>query len=159
VPPPAESHRPTWTLLADVYQGVLRPVVDRLEAEGGIDSGAYTVLAYLARSETPGRLPLADLQRLMRVRYSQPGLSRLVQRMETAGLIRRDAHPTDRRSTIVVTTRLGATRYRRAERVYDAALEAEFGRHLDQGDADHLADLLGEIVRRRGDTPGHTPSA
>jgi DNA-binding MarR family transcriptional regulator len=63
-----------------VYQPVLRDVVATLEQDAGIDSGTYSVLAYLDRAESPMRL--RELQELMRVRYSQPGLSRLVQRME-----------------------------------------------------------------------------
>ena len=63
-----------------MYQPVLRDVVATLEQDAGIDSGTYSVLAYLDRAESPMRL--RELQELMRVRYSQPGLSRLVQRME-----------------------------------------------------------------------------
>ena len=78
-----------WSALVAVYQAVLRDLVAALEQDGGIDSGVYSVLAYLERAETPGRLPLRTLHELMHVRYSQPGLSRLVQRMEADGLVER----------------------------------------------------------------------
>ena len=76
-----------WSALVDVYQPVLRDVVDVLERDAGIDSGTYSALAYLDRAGR--RMRLRELHDLMRVRYSQPGLSRLVQRMEADGIVER----------------------------------------------------------------------
>src|SRR3954447_13290964 len=88
-----------WRGLVHVCQPVLRDVVTELERDAGIDSGTYSVLAYLDRAA--GRMALAELQSLMRVRYSQPGVSRLVQRMEADGLVTRVPDPDDRRATTV----------------------------------------------------------
>src|SRR5262245_17381168 len=126
----ASTRLEAWSALADVYQGVVRPVVERLEAETGLDSGVFSALAYLDRSATPGRLPLSELGDLMRVRYSQPGLSRLVQRMERAGLVERRPDAGDGRASIVVTTRTGRARFRRANDVYTDALRECFARHV-----------------------------
>ena len=97
-----------WRALVDVYQPVLREVVTELERDAGIDSGTYSVLAYLDRAGDA--MPLAELQALMRVRYSQPGLSRLVQRMEADGLVTRTGDPHDRRATTVALTSSGRAR-------------------------------------------------
>lgn len=146
---PAADAGATWSALADLYQGVVRPVVDRLERETGTDSGVFSALAYLERGDPPGRLPLAELHRLLAVRYSQPGLSRLVQRMETEGLVERRRSPTDRRAFVVVATRKGRARYRAAVSVYEAAIAAEFGRHLTVAEADRLRAMLAQVQRRR----------
>ena len=55
-----------WRALVDVYQPVLRDVVTELERDAGIDSGTYSVLAYLDRAG--GTMRLAELQSLMRDR-------------------------------------------------------------------------------------------
>ena len=87
-----------------------------------MDSGVFSALAYLERAQPPHRMPMSELQRAMHPRYSQPGFSRLVQRMEADGLVERRADPTDRRATIVVTTRTGRRQFTAANAVYVDAL-------------------------------------
>jgi DNA-binding MarR family transcriptional regulator len=136
-----------WRALVDVYQPVLREVVGELERDAGIDSGTYSVLAYLARAE--GAMRLSELQTLMRVRYSQPGLSRLVQRMEADGLVDRVGDPDDRRATTVRLTRAGRARTRSARAVYDRALEHHLGAFVGSEDARALRDLLERVAAAR----------
>ena len=136
-----------WRALVDVYQPVLREVVGELERDAGIDSGTYSVLAYLDRAE--GALRLSELQSLMRVRYSQPGLSRLVQRMEADGLVDRVEVPDDRRATTVRLTRTGRARARTARAVYDRALEQHLGTFVTAADARRLTDLLERVAAAR----------
>jgi DNA-binding MarR family transcriptional regulator len=135
-----------WSALVAVYQPVLRDVVGSLERDAGIDSGAYSALAYLDRAG--GRLPLRDLHALMRARYSQPGLSRLVQRLEQEGLVTRTVDAADRRATTVGLTRTGRARFRRAHDVYTAALDEHLGRHLDGVATGDLASRLEELAAR-----------
>ncbi len=139
----------SWTALVDVYQSVLHDVVTALERDAEMDSGVFSVLALLARARPANRAPMADLQRAMYPRYSQPGFSRLVQRMELDGLVVREADPTDGRATVVVTTRTGRQRYDAANTVYRESLRGSFGRHLRSGEHATLADLLGRIVSQR----------
>jgi DNA-binding MarR family transcriptional regulator len=136
-----------WSALVAVYQPVLRDVVTTLEQDAGIDSGTYSVLAYLDRAESP--MPLRELQELMRVRYSQPGLSRLVQRMERDGVVERRVDPDDGRATLVALTRTGRTRFRRAHDVYNAALDEHLGRNVSAADATDLARALTAVAAAR----------
>jgi DNA-binding MarR family transcriptional regulator len=141
-----QVHR-LWSALVDVYQPVLRDVVTALERDAGIDSGTYSALAYLDRAG--GRMRLRDLQDSMRVRYSQPGLSRLVQRMEADGSVERAVDLGDRRGTLVALTRAGRARFRRAHAVYEAALDEHLGRNVTAADADALARALEDLASRR----------
>jgi len=138
-----------WSALVGVYQSVLHDVVRALESEAGLDSGVFSALAYLARAEPPGRLRLGELQELMHPRYSQPGLSRLVQRMEADGLVERRPDPGDGRAAILVTTRAGRTRFERANVVYEKALREHFGRHLPATDARTVRRSLDGVLRAR----------
>jgi DNA-binding MarR family transcriptional regulator len=136
-----------WTALVAVYQPVLREVVDALERDAGIDSGTYSALAYL--DQAGGRLRVGDLHALLRVRYSQPGLSRLVQRMERDGTVERHVDPDDRRGTVVSLTRAGRTRFRRAHAVYAAALDEHLGRALPDATVSSLTRALESVAARR----------
>jgi DNA-binding MarR family transcriptional regulator len=138
-----------WTSLVAAYQAVLHDVVGALEQDAGLDSGVYSALAYLERAEPPGRMRMADLQRLMYPRYSQPGLSRLVARMEDDGLVARRSDPDDGRAAIVSSTAAGRTRYRRANKVYTAAVDEHFARYLGKAESRQLMTLLDTIRARR----------
>jgi DNA-binding MarR family transcriptional regulator len=138
-----------WSAIVSLYQAVLHDVVGRLGDEADMDSGVFSALAYLERAEPAHRMRLADLQQLMHPRYSQPGLSRLVQRMELDGLVERRPDPDDGRAAILVTTARGRRAYARANRVYEAAVHEHFGRHLDARDRAHLQSMLGRVMTQR----------
>jgi DNA-binding MarR family transcriptional regulator len=136
-----------WSALVVVYQGVLHDVVGALESEGGIDSGMFSALAHVARAD--GTIALAELQRLMYPRYSQPGLSRLVQRMEAEQLVERRIDPGDARATTVHLTRSGRTRFGRADAVYRRAVNQHFSRHLSPNERTRLTADLERVIDRR----------
>jgi DNA-binding MarR family transcriptional regulator len=143
----AEPHA-AWSTLVTVYQAVLHDVVRALE-DVGIDSGVFSALAYLARATPPNRLPMSELQGLMHPRYSQPGLSRLVQRMEDDGLVERRPDPRDGRAAILALTRSGRQRFRDADVVYTRALADSFDRHLSPGDHTRLDATLQRVIAGR----------
>jgi DNA-binding MarR family transcriptional regulator len=132
-----------------VYQSVLHDVVRALEDEAGLDSGVFSALSNLARAEPTGRVRLSELHELMHPRYSQPGLSRLVQRMEADGLVARRSDPDDGRASVLVMTRAGRARFNRAEAVYNAALREHFGQHLSVAQARALEAALEPVARGR----------
>lgn len=148
-PGPNDERLHAWSALVAVYQSVLHDVVRALEDDAGLDSGVFSALAYLARAKPAGRMPLSELHELMHPRYSQPGLSRLVQRMEADGLVERRADPTDGRAAVLVMTRAGRARFAKADAVYTAALREQFGRHLSTAQARALEAALAPVARKR----------
>ena len=142
----------SWSALVGVYQSVLHEVVAALDDETSMDSGVFSVLAYLERAQPSHRMAMSELQRAMHPRYSQPGFSRLVQRMEADGLLERRSDPADRRATIVMTTRAGRKQFVRANAVYAAALRASFGRHLRSREHEQLTALMQAVTERRAAT-------
>jgi DNA-binding MarR family transcriptional regulator len=150
VTPSADEQRlEAWSALVAVYQSVLHDVVRALEGDAGLDSGVFSALAYLARAEPVGHIKLAVLQELMHPRYSQPGLSRLVQRMEADGLVVREPDPDDGRATVLAMTRAGRTRFAKADAIYAAALQEHFGRYLTGAEARALEAALQPVTRGR----------
>ncbi len=149
MPGDSEEPVPSWSALVGVYQSVLHDVVAALDQQAGMDSGVFSALSYLERAEPPHQMPMGELQRAMHPRYSQPGFSRLVQRMEADELVERRPDPDDRRASIVVTTRAGRRQFRAANAVYGAALQESFGRHLRPADHDRLTALLTQVAAKR----------
>ena len=144
----------TFLQFTKLNHAVLRPVVAQLNAECNIEPGVFAVLVYIhdAGRESNGAVPLAKLRRLMLTRYSQPGLSRLVKRMEADGLLKRSAHPVDGRATILALTRAGRDLYHRSVRVYQDALYEYFGSHLTAEEVANFSDMLTKLSDRVGVT-------
>jgi DNA-binding MarR family transcriptional regulator len=138
-----------WSSLVAVYQGVLHDVVSALAEQAGIDSGVFSALAYLERADPPHRMGMSELQRHLHPRYSQPGLSRLVSRMEADGLVQRRRDRVDGRAAVLVSTAAGRRAYTRANAVYTDAVNEHFGRHLTRQERTDLAAALSQVVERR----------
>lgn len=132
-----------WTAIVGVYQSVLHELVAVLEREVGMDSGVFSALAYVERADPPHRIRMSELQRLLHPRYSQPGFSRLVSRMQAEGLVVREHDPDDGRAVQIVTTRAGRSRYRRASDVYAPAVQRLVGKFVTPEQCRALVALLG----------------
>src|SRR6476619_2131353 len=100
-----------WGALLRVH-ATLVPALDReLQAAHQLPLAWYDVLLEL-NSGPDRRLRMSELGE--RVTLSRTRVSRLVDEMSVAGLVRRDANPDDRRSAYAVLTSKGRTVFRQA---------------------------------------------
>jgi len=100
-------HLTTIGLFMEAYAGLAFAMERRLETESGLSAQWFEVLIRLAR--TPGqRLRMSDLA--AQTTLSASGLTRAVDRLEMAGLVERQACPSDRRSTYATLTVEGEAR-------------------------------------------------
>jgi DNA-binding MarR family transcriptional regulator len=103
----------------------------------------YDILVQL--SESPQRrLPMAELARA--VVYSRSGLTRLVDSLETRGLIARERSSSDRRSWYAVLTDDGLTALRDAWPVHAAGVKDHFAAHTSPAQARTLAKVFGSVI-------------
>ncbi len=121
--------------------------IERGLAEAGLPPlGWYDVLLEL--SVAPGhRLRMHELARA--VVLSRSGLTRLVDRLEGAGLLRREPTPEDRRGSFAVLTEEGARMRRRMWPVYARGIAEHFGRHLDDDEVRVLSEALRRVSGAR----------
>ena len=97
----------TMGLFVETYAGLASTTGPRLEADHGLSAQWFEVLLRLAR--TPGhRLRMSDLA--AQTTLSASGLTRVVDRLEAAGLVTRAACPSDRRGSFAVLTGAGEAR-------------------------------------------------
>ena len=77
---------------------------------------------------------------------TRSGVTRLVNRLERAALLRREGHARDRRGSCAVLTDRGRDQLRRARAVFVRAIAEHFGSYLSDGEAETLNAILSRIV-------------
>lgn len=121
----------------------VRPAIESLLAEHGLDSGEFDVLATLLRSGAPYRMRPTELFKSLMI--SSGGLTDRLSRLEKAGWIQRMPSPDDARSKLVELTPEGRSiteaLFRR-----DMALEEDLLSVLSDDEADQLAHLLARLA-------------
>ncbi len=139
---PDPAQLAAWRLLLEAHTTTTELLEHELVAERGLPLTRYDVLLNLA--EAPGgRLRMQELS--ASVLLSKSGLSRLVDRMVEAGLVRRERCQDDRRGWFAVLTDQGRSTLRRAAPVHLRGIQEHFGRHLDEQEACTLAAALGRV--------------
>jgi DNA-binding MarR family transcriptional regulator len=91
------------------------------------------------------RLRMTELSE--RVRLSRSGLTRLVDRMAQAGLVKRARCGSDRRGTFATLTPAGASRLRRARPVHFRGIREHFGKRLSAAQLAAVAEALEPLGR------------
>src|SRR6476469_4011332 len=115
-----------WRTFLRAHAQAMREL-ERELAEAGLPIGWYDVLLQLA--EAPERrLRMADLAD--RVLLSRSGLTRLIDRLQADGLVRREPSPEDARGTFTVLTDTGMARLRAAAPVHLAGISRHWLSHF-----------------------------
>lgn len=122
---------------------LVRPSIEATFAGFGLDRGEFDVIATLRRSGPPYRLTPTEMYAALMI--SSGGLTHRLDRLEKAGLIRREKSPHDGRSVQVALTEAGAARAEEAFRA-DMANEAAFLQALDARERAALAGLLRKLI-------------
>ena len=131
-----------WKLMA-AHARLVQRVGRELAAAASLPLGSYNVLRLL--HEAPGgRLRLSELAKA--VFLTRSGVTRLVNRLERAGLVRREGHAQDRRGSCAILTDRGRDEWRRARVVFERTVVEQFGNHLSDAEAETLNAVLGRIV-------------
>ncbi len=135
-------NRIEWLIDLVRLEIVLWEQVDsRLHEEHDLTLGFFEVLHFIAGSDD-GWLKVGDLAEAMRITVG--GCSKLVDRIEAAGLIRREVAPDDRRASHLALTDAGEKKLKAATKTYEAEMERVLDTTLS---ADEQRLLHGLIVR------------
>jgi DNA-binding MarR family transcriptional regulator len=117
-----------WRLFITAHAALVERIDRELSAAGVIPLLWYDVLVELAQAPERRRrmYELADA-----VVLSKSSLSRLIDRLEAEGLLRREPAPEDRRGAFAVLTDAGQAALEAAWPVYSRGIEQHFARHFD----------------------------
>src|SRR5262245_7159539 len=133
----------TWGSLLQV-PAALVPDLDRhLRGKTGLPLAWYDVLLELANAREH-RLTMSQLGE--RAVLSRSRVSRIVDDLTAAGLVRRETHPDDARSAHAVITDAGLARFREAAPVYVSGIAERFAGALTVNDLQQLRALLQRVL-------------
>lgn len=142
---PAEITIRAWARLMAAQHLALSSIERELKAATLPPLAWYDVLLELERAGGPGLRPF-ELERAMLL--AQYNLSRLVDRIEHAGLVERRACEKDGRGQLIAITDRGKVMRRKMWPVYERAIEAALGQHLSPKQTETLDELLGRLIGR-----------
>ncbi len=134
-----------WRAFLEAHARVTRRLDDELRTEHRLSLAEYDALLQLARS--PGRR-LRMNQLADRVILSRSGITRLIDRLEKAGLVERAHCSSDARGAEAVLTRPGLERLRAASRTHLRGVEAHFLAVARPDDLETIGRALGEVAAK-----------
>lgn len=131
-----------WRAFLEAHAHTVELLSRELREDHDLPVTWYDVLAQLHESEG-NRLRMQELAE--RVLLSKSGLTRLVDRMERAGLVHRETCPFDRRGTFAELTPEGAARLSEAAPTHLRGVLQHFSSLFNEQEADQLAELLSRV--------------
>jgi DNA-binding MarR family transcriptional regulator len=140
--------RSTTKLANEVWEALFRAqstIVEELTARDAWEDlvpREYGVL--YALSSVPGGLRITELGE--DVLLTQPGMSRLVARLEGRGLVQRVDDADDARACRIRLTQAGVATQRRIGRTHARHVAEAMTRNLDRGELEQLLDLSRRLI-------------
>jgi DNA-binding MarR family transcriptional regulator len=138
---PSDAVVHAWTRLVRAQATALAGVEADLKAAGLPPLAWYDVLLELSRQD--GLRPF-DIE--ARVLLAQYNLSRLLDRLQSAGYVERRPCPEDGRGQIVLITPAGRDLQKRMWPTYRAAIARHVGENLSDAEAETVARLLDKLM-------------
>lgn len=136
-----ERWTPAWLALVRTHARLWDRCETQMRHDSGLTLPRYDVLMQLDMAG--GRLGLTELA--SSVVLSPSGLSKLLDRMETSQLLRREPDPRDARSTNARITPRGRSLVRKARQSHHVWLQRAFGEALDDRDVADLTRIMGRL--------------
>jgi DNA-binding MarR family transcriptional regulator len=128
-----------WRAFIRLRESVTREIDERLARAGLVSLADYGVLITLVTE--PGlRLRMSELG--SRRMLTPSGITRVVERLEDRGLVRREPDPADGRAFFAALTKKGLKALRSAQIVHHAAVRELFVGRLDRRELVQLAGLF-----------------
>jgi DNA-binding MarR family transcriptional regulator len=131
-----------WRGFLKVHAALTRALDAELAAAHGIPLSSYEVLLFL-QSVPGGEMRMSDLADS--VLLSRSGLTRLVDRLESAGLLERRQCSSDARGYHAAITSAGRRAFRDARATHLAGVRQRFLRHLSDEELARLATIWDRV--------------
>jgi DNA-binding MarR family transcriptional regulator len=131
-----------WRSFLRTHTHLLRQLEHQLQVHGKIALGSYDVLVQLAEAPD-SRLRMSELAEA--VLLSRSGLTRLVDRLQSDGLVERQPDPDDARGMYTVLTAKGRDTLRDAARVHLAGVSELVLTRLSEAELRQLHALMTQL--------------
>lgn len=138
---PTPERLRAWRLYFESALALMSVLDAELERDAGIAMRFYDVLVHL--EDEPEGVRMNELAE--RILYSKSGFTRVVDRLEEEGFVRRVRPENDRRSILVLLTDDGRRMLERARMSHRQSIEQHFARHLSDADVKALGRALEKL--------------
>jgi DNA-binding MarR family transcriptional regulator len=145
-----------WVGFLRVHAALVDVLSHELEDQAGLPLTWFDVLVQLAAAPD-GRLRMQDLAAA--VVLSKSGLTRLIDRIETAGLVVRASCPSDRRGTYAQITPTGRKTLDEARPVHHHGIQQHFAARLGQRELAALRSATDKLGAALGLPPWPLPTS
>jgi DNA-binding MarR family transcriptional regulator len=140
-----------WQAFLEAHAIIIRALEREMAEEQGLPLIWYDILIHLGHA-SQDRLRMQALAECLLL--SRSGVTRLVDRMEQAGLVRRESCPDDRRGSYAIITQEGKGVLQRATPGHLQGIQRHFLHHLNDWDIGALRLALSKVLRgERGEDP------
>lgn len=133
-----------WRGLLFAHAKVLRALESDMTEQHGLPITWFDLLSRLSQAPNQ-RLRMHELEEASL--FTRSGITRLADRLEEAGLVRRERSADDRRGVYVALTSLGTARIQEVWPDHINSVERHFGRYLDSDDATALERAANKILK------------
>ena len=138
---PTREQLIVWRAFLETSYALIDILDAELQAERGLSLAWYDALVHLEEGEHGLRMnELAS-----RILLSKSGLTRVIDKMEEAGLVTRERPAGNRRVVLVHMTPKGAETLAAARVVHRRGIQEHFAQQVDQADLQALAGILQPI--------------
>lgn len=137
------SRMNSWGAFLTAHRALETILSRELESACGLPLTWFDALVQL-RKAPDRRLTMTELASALL--FSKSGLTRLIDRMEEAGLVQRLARPGDRRSLHIALADAGEAKYRQALPIHLDHVKRYFAAHIEDGEAAAVESALVRIA-------------
>ncbi len=141
----SDVRRRAWRAIVVTNGLLLSRLDDELRDGTEVDLQTYDALLHVFEAGPDGAR-MTDLARA--VVLTKAGLTSLVDRLESRGLVARRADPTDRRVSRIVLTDEGVAVFRAAAEVHVAGIRQHFTDRITDAEAQVIVDALERVDRQ-----------
>ncbi|WP_243372998.1 MarR family winged helix-turn-helix transcriptional regulator [Microvirga solisilvae] len=145
---PSDAVTDTWVRLIRAGREIAGGIEAELKEAGFPPLAWYDVLLHLKKQDEGRSSPKAIEEAAL---FEQYNLSRLLDRMEAEGLVRRIPYPGDKRRQLIEITGEGRALQKRMWGFYGPAINRSIGDRLSEKEAVQLAALLLKLVGQKND--------
>lgn len=138
---PSPGGMRAWRSFLEAHSAISKQLERELREECDFPLSWYDAMVQL--SEAGGSMRMHEFAGSLLL--SRSATTRFADRLEAAGLIRREAAEGDRRGTVVSLTELGVSELRRTAPVHMRGIVEHFTEYFDEDELELIDGLLGKV--------------
>lgn len=140
-----------WRLFIESYSAIMPQLEAQMMKDEGLPLNWYDVLTKLVYFTPDGRQRMRSLASMVFL-ITPTGLTRIIDKMEAAGLVSRSVPAGDRRGVEIQVTRDGRELLERVNESHYPIVEELFLNHMSNDEAEVLARVFSRMLRaNKGD--------